>query len=104
MHPASARVNRKEFERTLLEKRPLATLRGCRRVRFQEVRRADKLERHRRDHVFQGRYKSIPVNASDNEPRYFRIAADYIGSVLNSTPCRPAPDLLGSGHVCIEMA
>ncbi len=34
--------------------------------------------RLRRGHVFQGRYKSIPVNASDSDPHYFRIAADYI--------------------------
>lgn len=34
--------------------------------------------RLRRGHVFQGRYKSIPVNASDNDPYYFRIVADYI--------------------------
>jgi putative transposase len=34
--------------------------------------------RGRRGHVFQGRYKSIPVNASDSDPYYFRIAADYI--------------------------
>lgn len=34
--------------------------------------------RLRRGHVFQGRYKSIPVNASDSDPYYFRIAADYI--------------------------
>lgn len=34
--------------------------------------------RMRHGHVFQGRYKSIPVNASDRDPYYFRIAADYI--------------------------
>ena len=34
--------------------------------------------RMRRGHVFQGRYKSIPVNATDSDPYYFRIAADYI--------------------------
>ncbi len=34
--------------------------------------------RLRRGHVFQGRYKSVPVNASDSNPHYFRIAADYI--------------------------
>ncbi|HEY1120306.1 MAG TPA: transposase [Haloferula sp.] len=34
--------------------------------------------RNRRGHVFQGRYKSVPVNASDADPYYFRIAADYI--------------------------
>jgi putative transposase len=34
--------------------------------------------RLRRGHVFQGRYKSIPVDASDSDPYYFRIAADYI--------------------------
>jgi REP element-mobilizing transposase RayT len=34
--------------------------------------------RLRRGHVIQGRYKSIPVNASDADPYYFRIVADYI--------------------------
>jgi hypothetical protein len=34
--------------------------------------------RLRRGHMFQGRYKSILVNASDSDPSYFRIAADYI--------------------------
>ncbi len=34
--------------------------------------------RPRCGHVFQGRYKSIPVNASDSDPHYFGIAADYI--------------------------
>ena len=34
--------------------------------------------RMRRGHVFQGRYKSIPVNAIESDPYYFRIAADYI--------------------------
>jgi len=34
--------------------------------------------RVRRGHVFQGRYKSIPVNASDSDPYYFKIVADYI--------------------------
>lgn len=34
--------------------------------------------RSRHGHVFQGRYKSIPVNASDSDPYYFRIVADYI--------------------------
>lgn len=34
--------------------------------------------RMRHGHVFQGRYKSIPVNASDSDPYYFRIVADYI--------------------------
>jgi REP element-mobilizing transposase RayT len=34
--------------------------------------------RMRRGHVFQGRYKSIPVNASDSDPHYFKIVADYI--------------------------
>ena len=28
--------------------------------------------------MFQGRDKSIPVNASDRVPYYFRIAADYL--------------------------
>lgn len=34
--------------------------------------------RLRRGHVFQGRYKSVPVNATDSEPYYFRSVADYI--------------------------
>lgn len=34
--------------------------------------------RMRRGHVFQGRYKSIPINASDSDPSYFKIVADYI--------------------------
>jgi len=35
-------------------------------------------QRMRRGHVFQGRYKSIPVSAATDSPYYFRIAADYI--------------------------
>ena len=34
--------------------------------------------RRRRGHVFQGRYKSVPVNGSDADQHYFRIVADYI--------------------------
>jgi REP element-mobilizing transposase RayT len=34
--------------------------------------------RKRRGHVFQGRYKSVPVSGSDSDPYYFRIVADYI--------------------------
>ena len=34
--------------------------------------------RSRRGHVFQGRYKSIPVSAATESLYYFRIAADYI--------------------------
>lgn len=34
--------------------------------------------RSRRGHVFQGRYKSVPVSAAVDSPHYFRIAADYI--------------------------
>ena len=34
--------------------------------------------RLRRGHVFQGRDKSIPVNASDSDPYYFKIMADCI--------------------------
>ena len=34
--------------------------------------------RGRRGHVFQGRYKSVPVNGSDADSHYFRIVADYI--------------------------
>jgi REP element-mobilizing transposase RayT len=34
--------------------------------------------RKRQGHVFQGRYKSVPVNGSDADAHYFRIMADYI--------------------------
>jgi putative transposase len=34
--------------------------------------------RLRRGHVFQGRYKAVPVNASDSDPYYFKALADYI--------------------------
>ena len=34
--------------------------------------------RQRRGHVFQGRYKAVPVNASDSDPHYFKALADYI--------------------------
>lgn len=34
--------------------------------------------RSRRGHVFQGRYKSVPVSAAVESPHYFRIVADYI--------------------------
>ena len=34
--------------------------------------------RLRQGHVFQGRYKSVPLNSSDADPYYFRIVADYI--------------------------
>lgn len=34
--------------------------------------------RSRRGHVFQGRYKSVPVSATVESPYYFRIVADYI--------------------------
>lgn len=32
----------------------------------------------RQGYVFQGRYKSVPVNSSDTDLYYFRIMADYI--------------------------
>ncbi len=35
-------------------------------------------KRLRRGHVFQGRYKAVPVNGSEFDPYYFRIVADYI--------------------------
>lgn len=35
-------------------------------------------KRLRRGHVFQGRYKAVPVNGSVSDPYYFRIVADYI--------------------------
>ena len=34
--------------------------------------------RGRRGHVFQERYKSVPVNGSNADSHYFRIVADYI--------------------------
>ncbi len=34
--------------------------------------------RLRRGHVFQGRYKAVPVNATDSDPHYFKALADYI--------------------------
>lgn len=34
--------------------------------------------RQRRGHVFQGRYKSVPVTGTDADAWYFRIVADYI--------------------------
>jgi putative transposase len=34
--------------------------------------------RLRRGHVFQGRYKAVPVNGSEADAYYFRIVADYI--------------------------
>jgi REP element-mobilizing transposase RayT len=34
--------------------------------------------RMRRGHVFQGRYKSVPIKADSGDPYYFRIVADYI--------------------------
>lgn len=34
--------------------------------------------RQRRGHVFQGRYKSVPVNGEETGAYYFRIVADYI--------------------------
>ena len=34
--------------------------------------------RLRRGHVFQGRYKSVPVTGTDADAHYFRIVADYI--------------------------
>jgi len=34
--------------------------------------------RNRRGHVFQGRYKAVPVNDDESDAYYFRIVADYI--------------------------
>lgn len=34
--------------------------------------------RQRRGHVFQGRYKAVPVNGEESGVYYFRIVADYI--------------------------
>ncbi len=36
------------------------------------------IRRARHGHVFQGRYKSIPVNSSESDPYYFRVVANYI--------------------------
>ncbi len=40
--------------------------------------------RSQRGHVFQKRYKSVPVRAAVESPYYFRIVADYIH--LNPAP------------------
>lgn len=48
--------------------------------------------RARRGHVFQGRYKSVPVSATVESPYYFRIVADYIH--LNPARAR----LAGGNH------
>lgn len=34
--------------------------------------------RLRRGHVFQGRYKSVPISTEGSDPHYFRTVADYI--------------------------
>jgi hypothetical protein len=34
--------------------------------------------KERREHVFQGPYKSLVVNGEDRDGRYFKIVADYI--------------------------
>lgn len=34
--------------------------------------------RRRRGHVFQGRYKAVPVNGTDADAHYFKALADYI--------------------------
>jgi len=34
--------------------------------------------RQRRGHVFQGRYKAVPVNGSKSDAHYFKALADYI--------------------------
>lgn len=48
--------------------------------------------RMRRGHVFQGRYKSVPVKADEGDPYYFRIVADYI----HLNPARAS--LAGGSH------
>jgi REP element-mobilizing transposase RayT len=48
--------------------------------------------RLRRGHVFQGRYKSVPVTGTDADAYYFRIVADYI----HLNPARAG--LAGGGH------
>ena len=50
--------------------------------------------RQRRGHVFQGRYKSVPVNGEETGAYYFRIVADYIHlnpARAGSTPFHPSP-------------
>lgn len=49
--------------------------------------------RSRRGHVFQGRYKSVPVSSAMESPYYFRIVADYI----HLNPARAK--LVGAGSV-----
>ncbi len=34
--------------------------------------------RHRKGHVFQGRYKAVVVNGAEREGSYFKVVADYI--------------------------
>lgn len=48
--------------------------------------------RQRRGHVFQGRYKAVPVNGTDADPHYFKALADYI----HLNPARAG--LAGGGH------
>lgn len=55
----------------------LLSLRSCHAIRSRLLRRFIFRWRLYRSGI-QGRYKSIPVNASDSDPHYFRIAADYI--------------------------
>jgi putative transposase len=47
--------------------------------------------RQRRGHVFQGRYKSVPVNGTAADACYFRIVADYV----HLNPARAAGGDLG---------
>jgi putative transposase len=48
--------------------------------------------RLRRGHVFQGRYKAVPVNGSEADAHYFKALADYI----HLNPARAG--LAGGGH------
>lgn len=48
--------------------------------------------RQRRGHVFQGRYRAVPVNGSDADAHYFKALADYI----HLNPARAG--IAGGGH------
>lgn len=52
--------------------------------------------RQRRGHVFQGRYKSVPVSGSEADPHYFRVVADYI----HLNPARAGLAGGGRGPLC----
>ena len=56
--------------------------------------------RLRRGHVWQGRYKSVPVSAQVDSPYYFRIVADYI----HLNPARAGLVGVGGGKRLISYA